>query len=262
MKWFEKHTTDRNNLDARQIRSKFGIAGYGIYEVLQQIVAENMEGTDMSEWGFVGKDWTMEKLAEEAGVTPEEFRSFIQFCNERFIIERRNGRMFLPVMLERMNEYAKRQFRKSTQKKEDRKTEINKSPKSTENTNTMDNMDIPVSQHNTSQSHHNTTHHNKDNLQTAVAVADLNDLIALFKPVNPNYERLFPNKTQRAALERMVDKFTYEKIEKAILGAVNVYGKKYAPQITTPLQLEEKMGKLIAYIKSQQEEVPKVATMQ
>ena len=49
-----------------------------------------------------------------------------------------------------------------------------------------------------------------------VAGKEINDLIELFKPINPSYERLFANKTQRQALERLVKKFGAEKVKNMI----------------------------------------------
>jgi hypothetical protein len=148
MKWFEKHTNDRNRLDSKLIKRKFGLAGYGMYEQLQQIAAENMEGDEISEWGLVGKDWTMEKLAEEIGCTVEEFRAFVSFCDDNLILEKRDDRLFVPVVLERMNEYAKRQFRRSTNSKNKEKLETPKCPDTSDNT---DSTDISATQHNTTQ---------------------------------------------------------------------------------------------------------------
>lgn len=78
-----------------------------------------------------------------------------------------------------------------------------------------------------------------------------NDLIDKFKAVNPSYERLFANKNQRLALERMVKKYGYEKVGRTIDVACETYGKEFAPTITTPVQLERDLGKLIAYTKKQ-----------
>lgn len=84
-----------------------------------------------------------------------------------------------------------------------------------------------------------------------VNVADLNPLILLFKEVNPNYENLYRNKTERDALQRMVDKFGTEKVENAIKKLPEVINKKYAPKITTPFQLEKDLGKLIAFVRQE-----------
>lgn len=157
MKWFEKHSNDRNRLDSKLIQRKFGIAGYGIYEKLQQIAAENMEGDEINEWGLVAREWTMEKLAEEIGCDLDVFQKFVKFCDDNLILERKNGRLFVPIMLERMNEYAKRQYRKSIKASERRSK---KSTDTTDNTDTSDNRDISATQHNTSQ--HNTSQTNNN----------------------------------------------------------------------------------------------------
>jgi len=47
----------------------------------------------------------------------------------------------------------------------------------------------------------------------------------------------------------MVKIHGFEKILQATESLKEVYGKPYAPQITTPLQLETKLGDLLAYFK-------------
>ena len=88
----------------------------------------------------------------------------------------------------------------------------------------------------------------------SVASKEINDLIELFKPINPSYERLFANKTQRQALERLVKKFGTEKVKNMIEFLPNIFGKPYAPQITTPYMLEQKLGDLISFINKRSQE--------
>src|SRR3990167_9038003 len=45
-----------------------------------------------------------------------------------------------------------------------------------------------------------------------IVLQPLNELIEMFKTINPNYEKLYSNTTERAALERLVAKFGVEKI--------------------------------------------------
>ncbi len=94
-------------------------------------------------------------------------------------------------------------------------------------------------------------HITKDSNADGVAGKEINDLIGFFKEVNPNYEILFKNKNQRVALERMVKKFGFEKMENGIKFLPQIIGQKYAPTITTPIQLENKMGELINFIKKE-----------
>lgn len=92
---------------------------------------------------------------------------------------------------------------------------------------------------------------------------ELNSLIGLFKNVNPNYERLFENKTQRDSLNRQVKKFTFIKIKNLLTQLPEIISRPYSPQITTPLQLESKMGDLIQFLNKEKNkaDVPRIAVM-
>lgn len=100
--------------------------------------------------------------------------------------------------------------------------------------------------------------HIKDNTLEGVAISkeialSLNELIELFKDVNPSYKRLFSNNTQRKILQRLIDEHGEEKL-KQIINTLPITNKmKFAPIITTPLDLENKLGKLIAFIQQQKD---------
>lgn len=79
----------------------------------------------------------------------------------------------------------------------------------------------------------------------------LNDLIDLFQHVNPSWERLFARVDQRKALDRLVTKYGFEKVKGAIETLPKTNKKKYAPTITTPSQLEDKLGALVAFIQKE-----------
>lgn len=89
----------------------------------------------------------------------------------------------------------------------------------------------------------------------------INPLIELFKEVNPNYERLYANKNQRAALERMIKKHGIEKMAAIIQFLPTSNANKYAPTITTPYNLEAKLGDLIAWGQKQKKAQRKVANL-
>jgi len=72
--------------------------------------------------------------------------------------------------------------------------------------------------------------------------------------MNIFYEKInsslnFGNKTQRAAIQWLVDKYGYEKTRQTIEYAIYVQGKDYAPTITTPYQLKDKLSALLVYYK-------------
>ncbi len=81
---------------------------------------------------------------------------------------------------------------------------------------------------------------------------EVNDLIDLFKSVNPSWERLFAIKTQRKSIENLVKKHGKEKVEKIIKFLPKIVSKPYAPRITTPWLLENKLGDLLIFVKQEQ----------
>ena len=81
----------------------------------------------------------------------------------------------------------------------------------------------------------------------------INGIITAFSGVNPIYTALFSNKTQRGAVERLLKIYGEEKLLKMVQALKDIIYKKYAPKITTPLELENNLGKLIAFIKQEQD---------
>jgi len=84
-------------------------------------------------------------------------------------------------------------------------------------------------------------------------------LNAFRESVNPGIN--FGNKTERKAAAFLVCKFGLEKVMAMIEYAASVNGEQYAPVITSPYELQTKLGKLIAY-KSRKDNKPSlVATI-
>lgn len=86
-----------------------------------------------------------------------------------------------------------------------------------------------------------TTHSVEDN-------KEISYLIDLFNIVNPSYKQLFMRKPQREAISRLTKSMGREKLEQAIKLLPEIRNYKFAPVITTPIQLEEKMGALISFL--------------
>lgn len=87
-------------------------------------------------------------------------------------------------------------------------------------------------------------------LQTEVCGNVVNKLLEPFYKLNPTFN--YGNKTQRKAIEVLVEKIGEEKTRRAIEYAVSVQGEnKFAPVITTPLQLKNKFAELMVYWKKQ-----------
>jgi hypothetical protein len=90
---------------------------------------------------------------------------------------------------------------------------------------------------------------------------DVQPYFSLFREVNPSWEQLFKNKTERAALTRLVEKYGAEKVQKWIIALPRIITQQYAPQITTPYQLESKLGQLMLFVSRQRSQPSKVITI-
>ena len=102
---------------------------------------------------------------------------------------------------------------------------------------------------------------NKENVVATTSVAEprINDFIDMFRNVNPSFKRLFANTTQRAAMERLLKEHGREKITWVMDVLPKISGMKYAPTITKPTQLEDKLGDLVAFVRKEQGKAPIVA---
>lgn len=82
----------------------------------------------------------------------------------------------------------------------------------------------------------------------------INQLLTLWEPINPNYEQFFKVKAQRDAMEWLLNK-TNEEFCRYVIGEVlpKIIGVKYAPTITTPVQLQNKLGELRSFIKKEED---------
>ncbi len=106
-----------------------------------------------------------------------------------------------------------------------------------------------------------TTTKDNNNITTDVVTekVNINFFLGLFKCINPSYDRLYVQKGQRDAVERLVKKYGEQKVENMIRALPGIISKKYAPQITTPYTLEAKLGDLLMFLKKENHGQPKVA---
>ena len=105
---------------------------------------------------------------------------------------------------------------------------------------------------------HNITSNNTNNTisiaKQSFAGDEINEMIEMFKDVNPSYERLFGNKTQRKAMGRLLKKYGRPAVEKMIKGLKGIFGQPYAPTITDPYLLEKKLPNYISYLEKKSKE--------
>jgi hypothetical protein len=90
----------------------------------------------------------------------------------------------------------------------------------------------------------NTTE-NKNIAKQSFAGKEVNEILEIFYEYNPMIN--FGNKTQRKAVEELIKKFGIEAVKETCKYALSIQKEQYAPRITTPIQLKNKMGDLRAY---------------
>lgn len=79
----------------------------------------------------------------------------------------------------------------------------------------------------------------------------INEVMKILYEINPMLN--FGNKTERKAVQRLIDKLGEDKTIATAKAAIAVHGKKFAPSITTPLELERNLSKLVAFYKQNNE---------
>lgn len=84
--------------------------------------------------------------------------------------------------------------------------------------------------------------------KTAFCGQEVNEIIAMFEEVNPNFDELFKNKTERKATEYLLEKYGKEKTINTIRALPEIVTKRYAPKITKPSELKRDLGKLLLYV--------------
>jgi hypothetical protein len=87
--------------------------------------------------------------------------------------------------------------------------------------------------------------------ETSFAGADINNLIELFRPINPDVDELFKNRTERKAIEYLLEKYGMEKTIATIKALPEIVTRKYAPKITKPSELKRDLAKLILYVEQE-----------
>jgi len=97
----------------------------------------------------------------------------------------------------------------------------------------------------------NKNNKNDKNEKNIKNINNINTIIGLFKNVNPSYERLFANKTQRDSVERLLKKYGEAWLRSLINRLPEIIKMPYAPQITTPYELETKLGRLKVFLEQE-----------
>lgn len=76
-----------------------------------------------------------------------------------------------------------------------------------------------------------------------------NELLGMFEKVNPMHSQIFSNKTERRAMEELIDLLGEQKVYAILEKLPQIIYQPYAPKITKPTELKRDLAKLIAFVK-------------
>ena len=102
---------------------------------------------------------------------------------------------------------------------------------------------------------------NNSNKETSeIEISHINEIMNIFYKINPTLN--WGNKTTRSSAEFLIKRFGIEKAKRIASAAVACQGEPYAPVVTTPYQLKEKLTQLkIFYDRKRKAKKPSVAVI-
>lgn len=87
--------------------------------------------------------------------------------------------------------------------------------------------------------------------EKSVADKEIAEVIDSFKGVNPSYQRLFGNTTERSAAARLIAEHGKDEVLGMTAILPQIVSQPYAPRVTTPYMLEKKMGEIQIFIQQE-----------
>lgn len=95
-----------------------------------------------------------------------------------------------------------------------------------------------------------------------VSPKSIETIISSFKDINSSYKSWYKNTTQRNAIKSLLERIGERKVLEAVRVLEKTNAMKYAPIITTPHQLNEKLENLRAFVIRERSEIIKNKTIE
>lgn len=131
MKWFKHDTNTFSNPKIEMLKEKHGIAGYGVYFQLVELIASAVDKENVDDWGYLPDVYSMEYLAKKFCVDLNLLEDILQSCSSLKLIEKRKEKIFCPKVLDRCDEFIEKVKRSmSGEKKESNESESGLNPES------------------------------------------------------------------------------------------------------------------------------------
>ena len=219
-------------------------------DILTALIRANLNGTEYQivllvlrkTWGYKKKDdyISLTQLAYYTGKTRRAIIKCTKTLENKSILVRKHT-------IGKMSSYSFNKVFTTWKGLRNKKTLVNKSAQTREQKFTqLGNESIPTKETLT-----------KEN----ITKESINGILPFFKDVNPSYTRLFAIPAQRAALSRLIDKYGVEWVTGVIKKLPEITSRPYAPRITTPYELEMKLGQLKVFLQQEKSKATRTGSV-
>lgn len=165
--------------------------------------------------------WSELNMAQRWGWSKNKVRRFLKLLETKQQITQQKSQITTVITILNYDEYQE------WDNKENTKRYTRKTPNDTQTKNDKEEL-------------------KNDNNTGGVPPQEIVEIISLFKEINPSYKKWFGNKTQRGAIERLIDTHGKERLSQVISFLPKSNTIPFVPTITSPWQLEEKWADLEA----------------
>ena len=113
MRWFKHLTRSHEDENLCKIIDRFGIEGYGIYWIILERIAGNMDGTETPSLEISIRNWS-----KSVGISPKKLQNFVRFSADLgcflAIFSGHSLRIECPKLLKYKDEYSRKSGHKHT----------------------------------------------------------------------------------------------------------------------------------------------------
>lgn len=108
MKWFKHDTNTFSNPQVEMLKEKHGVAGYGVYFQLVELIAGAIDKDNLTEWGYLPDVYTFEYLAKKFCVDFDLLQQILETCLSLNLIQKKENRIFCEQILEKCDEFTEK----------------------------------------------------------------------------------------------------------------------------------------------------------
>jgi hypothetical protein len=108
MKWFKHDTNTFSNPQVEMLKEKHGVAGYGVYFQLVELIAGAIDKDNINDWGYLPEVYSIEYLAKKFAVDFDLLQQILETCFSLNLIQKKENKFFCEQVLEKCDEFTEK----------------------------------------------------------------------------------------------------------------------------------------------------------